>query len=126
MMFPLFGMPFVVSGLFMLSAPLRTRLALTRTAYAITRRRAVIVEHDVFQKRTVRSYDASDLGPISRVEQANDRGDVFFASEVSSDSDGGRIATPIGFYGVLRAKRAEEALRDLANAHSAPLADRPT
>src|SRR5437763_9868076 len=54
--FPLFGIPFVLIGLGMLSTPFWVRRKARRTAYVITDRRAIVVEGGAWRSVTIRSF----------------------------------------------------------------------
>lgn len=66
-LFPFFGLPFVLIGLAMMSAPYWAYLKAKRTVYAITDKRVLIIE--VGKSRTVQSYSGEDIGNIKRTER---------------------------------------------------------
>jgi hypothetical protein len=76
--FPLFGVPFVLVGLGMLSAPYWARRSAAGTVYAVTDKRAIAFEAG-FRSRTVKSYHPADLRQISRVERDDGSGDLILA-----------------------------------------------
>ena len=55
-LFPLFGLPFVMVGVGMLSSPFWLRRRAKRTCYALTDRRAILWEAGWFGSVEVRSY----------------------------------------------------------------------
>lgn len=116
--FPLFGIPFVLIGLGMLSAPLRNRMKLARTAYAVTDRRLLVVAYDLFGKRSVRSFERTDLASVRREEGADGTGDLFFAQDVGHGKHG-TYSIPVGFVGVRNVRAAEDAVRALSRSPEA-------
>ena len=55
--FVLFGIPFVLVGLGMLTSPLWMYLKAGRTVYAVTDRRALVIDGGLFGRMTVRSFE---------------------------------------------------------------------
>ncbi|MCA9071931.1 MAG: hypothetical protein KDA84_23545 [Planctomycetaceae bacterium] len=92
LIFPLFGVPFVLVGAGMLSAPFWMKKLAAQTFYAITDRRVILWEAGLFGRMEVRSYDPSQLKTIRRVEYANGEGDLILEEFVTygRDSDGHR------------------------------------
>jgi hypothetical protein len=111
--FPLFGVPFILIGLGMLSAPWWGRRKAAGVFYAITDRRALISEPGWRGARTVKSFAAGDLQSIERTENADGSGDLVFSRRSWRDSDGDRRTSAVGFAGVPRVREVEEQLRRL-------------
>jgi len=104
-LFALFGVPFVLVGLGMLTSPYWLYKKAKLTVYALTNRRAMIITGRATKK--VQSFAASDMGLIERTERANGRGDVMFATvEVKKGTQ------QIGFMGISNARRVERILLD--------------
>jgi hypothetical protein len=82
MLFPLFGLPFILIGLGMLSSPLWALRRASRTAYLITNKRAVII--DGGGRRMVRSITPDRFGDLVRREGRGGRGDIMFGGEALS------------------------------------------
>lgn len=76
--FPMFGLPFIVIGLGLLSSPYWQRRRALRTCYALTDRRALVWEAGNFGSVTVRSYEPGALKAMERVEYADGSGDLVF------------------------------------------------
>jgi hypothetical protein len=76
--FPLFGLPFVVAGLGLLTSPYWQRRRALRTCYALTDRRAIVWEAGNFGSVTVRSYEPDALKAMERVEYPDGSGDLVF------------------------------------------------
>lgn len=108
--FPLFGLPFVLVGLGMLSMPLWAMRRARRTVYAVTDRRAIVFDGGWWT--TVASFTPEQLAPTHRRHTRGDRGDVIFgpqspaAASVSSSP-----ACVRGFLGVPDVAQVERLLR---------------
>ncbi len=118
-LFPLFGMPFILIGLGMLSAPLWAYLRAGKTVYVITNRRAITFDGG-WSKTTIRSYPPEDLKDTYRKEKQDGSGDVILARRAWRDSEGDRHAEELGFLRIADVKGVERRLKHLAQqgAHS--------
>lgn len=110
--FPLFGIPFVLIGLGMLSAPLAAYKKSGKTAYVITDRRAITFEGG--SSTVVRSYPPEKLRDIYRSEKRNGSGDVIIKLHAWRDSDGDKSTQELGFHGVQDVRKVESLLKKLA------------
>jgi hypothetical protein len=110
-LFPLFGVPFVLVGLGLLSAPFRAYHKARSGAYAITNRRIIMIEGGT--SRTVKSFVQKDVQQIERREHSNGTGDVIFARERVRGSKGRINTREIGFFGIAQAQEVERLLRRL-------------
>lgn len=108
--FPLFGLPFIVIGIGMLGAPWWAYKAAQRTIYAISTDRAMII--NLWWKRSFQSFEKIDPSKIRRVEDNAGSGDLFFHKEITI-SDGDEHTKEIGFHGVRQVRRVEEVLRNM-------------
>lgn len=113
-LFPLFGVPFVLIGLGMLSSPFWMRLKAARTAYAITDRRALIIEGRLFRSIGIRSFESDRLRDIRRVQNSDGSGDLIFERTWTTDADGARQSTDHGFQAISDVKAVETLIRQLA------------
>jgi len=111
-LFPLFGIPFVLIGFGMLSAPFWMMRAARRTVYVITDRRAIILAGGFHT--TVRSFDLARLGDLRRRQRPDGSGDLIFERSLTYDSDGDRRSKDIGFLAIADVKGVEDLLRRLA------------
>jgi hypothetical protein len=111
-LFPLFGLPFLFACLFMMAAPLRAYRKARRSMYAITNRRAILLE--VGWKRSFRSFPPEDLKNIQREEDDEGYGDIVFAQDFWVDSHGAHHDRYVGFLNVREPKVVEQHLRGLA------------
>ena len=89
--FPLFGIPFVLIGLGMLTSPFWAVRRAKRTCYALTDRRAILWEAGWFGRIEVRSYGPADLTRLRRVEYADGNGDLVFEEIITFDREFDRI-----------------------------------
>jgi hypothetical protein len=110
--FPLFGLPFVLAGFGMLASPFRARRNALKTVYVITDQRAITF--DAGWTTTVRSYPPDRLQNIYRKERIDGTGDVIFGQRVWRNSESGQRAQDLGFLNIRETKRAEQMLRELA------------
>jgi len=88
MIFPLFGLPFILVGLGMLSSPLIVYRQAKRTVYAITNKRALMLKASG-RGKTVVSYQPAQFADINRVEYAPNKGDLTW-----SPIAGGAVSLP--------------------------------
>lgn len=115
--FPLFGVPFILIGLGLLSSPYWTRRAARRSIYALTDRRAIVIQGSWWGSITVRSFESAQLTDLQRKQNPDGSGDLIFSQEVRRDSDGDRRVTNIGFMGIRDVKAVEEKVGALAKRH---------
>lgn len=124
LLFPLFGLLFVVIGFGMLLSPLWLYLGAKRTLYAVTSKRVIVWNGRVFGGVTVRSLSPSQLGDRARTEAGDGSGDLIFprAATVSTyqdtdNSDGfgySRTRTRVpqfGFFGIPNVKSVDDLMR---------------
>jgi hypothetical protein len=113
--FPLFGVPFVLVGLGMLTSPYWLRRLAKRTCYALTDRRAILWQAGWFGSIEVRSYGPELLTKIGRTEHRDGSGDLVFEEimSIGRDSDAHRITrlTQRGFLAIDKVRAVEELLR---------------
>jgi hypothetical protein len=111
--FPLFGVPFALFGVWMVTAPLRARRTRRNTAYAVTDQRAVILVRRFWGVR-VEAFAPEELAEVSRVERPDGSGDLILSESVSTDGDGYQRTRQVGFFGVIEVRRVEARVRELA------------
>ena len=111
-LFPLFGVPFVLIGVGMLSSPLWAYRKASKTVYAITDRRAITF--DGGRSTTVRSYLPEKLKDIYRKEKKDGSGDVVIVRKAWHDSDGDRRSEELGFLRIANPREVEDMLNQLA------------
>lgn len=112
--FSLFGLPFVLIGLLLLSSPYWIYRAAARTVCAISDRRLLIIRAG--STRKIQSYTARDISNLERREQPDGSGDLIFARRyyTSTDSDGFRSNNTqnIGFFGIPDVRNVERIIRE--------------
>ncbi|MGA9770844.1 MAG: hypothetical protein WBV94_17520 [Blastocatellia bacterium] len=104
-LFGLFGVPFILVGLGMLTSPYWLYKKAKQTVYALTSRRAMIITGGSTKK--IQSFTGNDMGAIERTERSNGAGDVMFATIEGKKGD-----QPVGFMGISDARRVERLLLD--------------
>jgi len=115
--FPLFGVPFILIGVAMLSSPYWARRRALGSAYAITDRRAILFAAGWRGSVTIRSFEPERLTDLRRKQHADGSGDLVFAQDLRRDSEGHRHATDVGFLVIRDVKGVEELVRTLAQRH---------
>jgi hypothetical protein len=90
--FPLFGLPFVLIGLGMLSAPWWAARRARRTVYGVTSQRAFILDGGFL--RELRSYPAAALSAASCSERPDGWGEVALMPPPDLVQRGGRTYQP--------------------------------
>jgi len=117
-LFPLFGIPFFLIGLGMLSAPLWAYRNSLRTVYLITDRRAITIDGGM--SYTIRSYTPEKLTDVFRREHRDGTGDVIITRSSWRDSDGDKQMQELGFLRIPNAKSVETMLKEMAEHRDAP------
>lgn len=110
-LFALFGIPFVLTGLGMLSSPIWVWLASQQTVYLITNKRAISIEGGF--STTIKSYSPEQLKDIYRKERGNGTGDVVMGVRRWKDSNGREKTQEIGFMGIRNPQEVEKILKQL-------------
>ena len=94
--FPLFGVPFVLVGVGLLSSPYWTARSAKRTAYVLTDRRAITFQGGMSMR--IRSFRPSQLEWLTRVQRRDGSGDVIFLREPGAND--ARQSSDVGFLAV--------------------------
>ena len=110
--FPLFGVPFVLIGLGMLSSPWWAHRKALKTVYVITDRCAIAI--DGGWTTTIRSYPPERLQNVCRKEKRDGTGDVILAERVWSGAEGRQQMQDLGFLNISDPKTVEQMLKKLA------------
>src|SRR5690349_96132 len=110
LLFPLFGIPFLLVGLGFVTAPLWAWAGAGRTVYAITDRRALIIGGAGL--RGVQSFQHADVGDITHLESGDGSGSLYFATRAFVSSNGIVNRSRVGFVGIPDVKRVEQLLRE--------------
>ena len=113
--FPLFGLPFVLIGLGMLSSPYWLKKRAGRTFYAVTDQRAILWEASWLGSTEVRAYDGEKLDRMRRVEYPGGEGDLIFEEFITygRNSDGHRTSNikRHGFMAIDGVREVDELIR---------------
>ena len=115
-LFPLFGIPFVLVGFAMLSSPYWMIRKAKKTAYVLTKDRAIIFDGGF--STTIRSFGPDRLVDLRRKQRADGSGDLIFEREHSFDNDGDRRSTDHGFLAIPDVKAVEDMVRQLVKTHA--------
>jgi hypothetical protein len=109
--FPLCGFPIALIGLGLITAPFWMQRLARRTCYSLTDRRAIVFEPSFFGIQRVRSYTASGLGAMSRMERSDGTGDLIFEEHRGRGSDGDTQTTRRGFLAIAKVREVEDLIR---------------
>jgi len=108
--FPAFGVPFVLVGLGLILSPVWKAIKASKTIYALTNERLVIME--TFPKKSFKSWDIKRIKSLTRTGPPEGPGSLFFAEERVENSHGS-YQVKIGFLGIHRPRDIEEKLRSM-------------
>jgi hypothetical protein len=112
LVFPLFGLPFILVGVWMLMTPLRSRRAARKTLYALTDRRAIVWEPR-WRSDRVASFGPEALAELRRNQRSDGSGDLIFRRRpMRSDSDVPIHRMHEGFLGVAAVGELEKLVRE--------------
>ncbi len=114
--FPLFGIPFVLVGLVMLSAPYWALRRARRTVYAITDRRALLIEGGLLRGVSVRSIEPERLNDVTRTQFDDGSGSLILRRQYQGNvHNRGAQFLNIGFHCIPDVKHVEDLVRQLAS-----------
>lgn len=114
-LFPLFGVPFILIGLAMLSSPFWLRRMAARTVYVLTDRRAILFTGGLRRgSMTVRSFQPDQLRQLQRNQNSDGTGDLIFTQDIDTGKNGNQYPRDVGFIGIRDVKQVEELVRNLA------------
>ena len=111
LLFPLFGLPFLLVGVAMISSPWWVARNARRTACCVTNQRAMQIQHGRSTK--VRSWRPEDIHEITKTLHADGTGTLLFSQSEMRGSRGTMRTVAEGFYGVPEPRACEEALLEL-------------
>jgi len=114
----LFGMPFLLIGLGMLSAPLWMIRKARRTVYAVTNRRALILERG--RNLRVHSFGPEALHRVEKRVKSDGSGDLIFERRLGAQGGTMTFLCDLGFFGVENVDGVEAALRGLVEKGGPP------
>jgi hypothetical protein len=111
--FPLFGLPFLLIGLGIVSTPLFAYFKAIKTAYAITDKRILVITDG--RTRTVKSCTPADIVSVDHLERAGGTGDVIIRTNSIMQTRNSFSQMTVGLLGVNNVK---EVARLVLNLHS--------
>jgi hypothetical protein len=112
-LFPLFGVPFILAGLGMLFSPYWLKLRARNTVYILTQRRAIIISCGWLGGLNVRSFEPARMRDIQRRQHADGSGDIIFLHDWRYDAHGNSYSTNVGFKAVRDVKSVEDLIRSM-------------
>jgi len=117
-LFPLFGVPFILIGIGMLSVPFAAPRKAKKTLFAVTDQRVI----KLYKGRSlkVESVPGTRVGPTERTENTDGSGTIKIAVAIGTDSDGARNTEYFVLGEVPNIRMAESRLRELQQ-HAARL-----
>ena len=95
----LWGSMFIAAGTAMLLSPLWACWCAMRTLYAITDRRAILVDVPLW-RATIRSFSGERLAEVVRRENPSGDGDLIFERELTGVKKGHATYREIGFFAI--------------------------
>ncbi len=114
-----FSIPFWLAAFWALSTPWQQKRRMRRAVYAVTDRRALIIEKNFIGWKT-RAYPLTPALVLERQKHESGRGDLIFEEKVHTDSDGHDHRSWHGFFNLPDLERAESELEAALRARSKP------
>jgi hypothetical protein len=111
--FPLFGIPFVLIGLGMISSPIWMLRRAMRIAYVVTDKRLIVVERPYWRGVKVQSFEPDRIADLRRTQYPDGSGNLIFGRDYSNVSARNRNPIEEGFFGIPDVKAAEDCVREL-------------
>jgi hypothetical protein len=109
--FALVGLFPLAIGVLLVTAPWWMGSMARKTLYALTNRRAIIFEPQLFRTVQVRSYTAAGLGAMSRVERGDGSGYLVFEEYTARGSNNSTTTTRRGFLAIPNVHQVEDLIR---------------
>lgn len=116
--FPLFGIPFILVGLGMLTSPFWLARKAKRTCYILTERRAIVVEGGILGGSTVTSFQPERLTAMRRTERKDGSGDLVF-EQFTTSCGSGTTTIRRGFMGIDNVREVEGLVNQVVNENRA-------
>ena len=114
----LWGSMFVLAGAAMVLSPLWAWWVARHTLYAVTDRRALLIERPL-GRATIQQFSGEKLRDVMRREDRLGRGEIVFEQVVSKGAKGRTVFRDVGFFGLDDAPAVTALLNDLATSASA-------
>lgn len=109
--FPLFGVPFILVGLGMLSMPLLPLFTSRKVVFAVTDQR--LIKLTLRKNLTSETVPADRVGMITRTEKPDGSGILKVATRIGVDSDGDRSTQTFDLGEVAGVMEAEDAIKEM-------------
>lgn len=109
--FPLFGLVFLLVGLGMLTSPLWLRGQRKRTLYALTNQRAIIFAGRLFDGFSVGSFEPQRLTAMQRNQHTDGSGDLIF-EQYLQPTNRGPSTVSVGFMAIEHVQQVEDLVRN--------------
>jgi hypothetical protein len=110
-LFPLFGVPFVLIGFGLMFSPLWKYLKAKQTIYVITDKRCLIIVNNPRAKR-VEVILPQEMGNFEIKERVDRTGDLIFARENYVNQNGQSNVKQNGFWGIPEVRDVEQILEN--------------
>jgi hypothetical protein len=114
LVFPIFGLPFVGIGFWMMNKPLAALADARHQIHALTNRRLVTLT--LRKDKTFHSVDLRHTGPIRRKEKSDGFGELTIETGSHVDSYGNRVTERFEMYGIADVAQVERLLRNAQEA----------
>ena len=111
--FPLFGIPFLLIGLVMLSSPIWTHFKAKNTVYVITSTRAFILVK--FNGTKITNFFAENLVNWEKTVAKDGSGNLLLKREYYKDGDGDTQIKKLGFYAIKDVNKVESYIEKLSS-----------
>ncbi len=105
--FPLFGLPFLLVGLGMLTSPYWLGRKAVRTVYVVTSQRAIIFTGRVFGGVNIQTFMPDRLTSMTRNERADGSGDLIF-EQFQQRAGSGTTTIRRGFMAIEKVHEVED------------------
>lgn len=111
MLFPLFGLPFVLVGVGMFLSPLWMSIAARRTVYVLTNERAMFIGG--FWNTKVVSMGPDRLTEVERSQRSDGSGDLIFDYNITYYKNRRSSTTPVGFMSIPDVRNVEHLVQQM-------------
>jgi hypothetical protein len=108
--FPLFGLPFVLIGVGLLSTPYWMAQRAKQSTYAITNRRIMMIQAG--KTKSVQSFYAKDIDDLQRTERVDGSGNLIFAQRATINSNNQTQMNTSQFIGIPNVRDVERLVRE--------------
>jgi hypothetical protein len=113
--FPIFGLPFVGIGLWMMNKPFAALADARHTLHMLTDKR--IMTLTMRGDKSLKSVEVNKCGPITRKEKPDGWGSLSIETGSHRDSDGDKVTDTFALYGIPDVAKLERLLREAQQAH---------